>query len=364
MSLLFQPFQIGRLRLRNRFVRSATHDYLGQPDGTVSERQVALYRELAEGGVGLIISGHAYVEHPLGRASVNQNAVYADRFVPGLRRLADAAHAGGAALVLQVSHAGRQTPQDWPAGLVPVAPSAVPEVGASLCPRELTEAEIWSLVESFAQAMGRARAAGCDGVQLHLAHGYLLAAFLSPYTNRRTDGWGGSPEGRCRILGEILARGRKAVGPDFPVLVKLNTTDGGSGAGRLSLAEAVDAARALVAWGVDAVEVSGGQRENRSVMSRPAILAPEQEAYFADAARAIKAAVDVPVILVGGLRSRAVMEAVVSSGTADLVALSRPLVLEPDLVNRLQAGQPQAACVSCNACFDPAGLACRKPEGL
>ncbi|MFA5027004.1 MAG: NADH:flavin oxidoreductase [Candidatus Methylomirabilota bacterium] len=361
MSVLFQPVTVGGMRLRNRFVRSATQDYLGHPDGTVSERQVALYRELAAGGVGLIVSGHVYVEHPLGRASVNQNAIHDDRFVAGICRLAEAVHAGGAALVLQISHAGRQIPQDWPDGLVPVAPSAVREGRTGRTPRALTEEEIWSLIDAFAAAMGRARAAGCDGVQLHVAHGYLLSAFLSPHTNRRTDAWGGSLENRCRILREILARGRRAVGEAYPVLVKLNSTDGFPGENVLTQSDATAAASLLAGWGVNAIEVSGGHREARGVMSRPKVLSPEQEAYFAEAARAVKAAAGVPVILVGGLRSLAVMERVVADGAADLVALSRPLVCESDLVNRLRAGQAKAACVSCNACFNPDGLRCRRP---
>jgi 2,4-dienoyl-CoA reductase-like NADH-dependent reductase (Old Yellow Enzyme family) len=362
MSVLFQPVTIGTLQLKNRFVRSATQDYLGHPDGAISKSELTLYQELAAGGVGLILTGHAYVQHPLGRASVNQNAIYDDRFIPGYRRLAEAVHAEGAALVLQVSHAGRQTPQDWPGALESVAPSAIPDGSTGRTSRALTEEEIWSLVDAYAAAMGRAKAAGCDGVQLHVAHGYLLSAFLSPYTNRRTDAWGGSVANRGRILQEILVRGRQLVGATYPVLVKLNTTDGIAGPGTLTLPEVVTIARHLVAWGVDAIEVSGGHREFKGVMSRPKILTPAHEAYFAPAARAVKAAVDVPVLLVGGLRSRAVMEAVVTDGTADLVALCRPLICEPDLVRRFAAGQATASCVSCNACFNPAGLKCWRPD--
>lgn len=244
-------------------------------------------------------------------------------------------------------------------GQVPVAPSAVRDGSTDLTPRALTEEEIWSLIDAHAAAMGRAKAAGCDGVQIHIAHGYLLSCFLSPYTNRRTDRWGGSLENRCRILQEIMARGRRAVGDKYPVLVKLNSTDGFAGDGYLTLPDAVAAARALAAWGACAIEVSGGHRETRGVILRPGILRREQEAYFTEGARAVKAAVDVPVILVGGLRSLAVMEEAVASGAADLVALLRPFVREPDLVNRLQKGQAKSACVSCNACANPTGLKCR-----
>lgn len=136
---------VGGLQLKNRFVRSATNDYLGRSDGAISEQQMALYRELASGGVGLIVTGHAYVQHPLVRASVNQNAIYDGRFIEGYRRLADAMHREGVALVLRISHAGRKTPQDWPADQVPVAPSAVREGQTGRTPRALTDDEIWSL---------------------------------------------------------------------------------------------------------------------------------------------------------------------------------------------------------------------------
>lgn len=364
MSVLFEPVSIGGLRVKNRFVRSATNDYMGGPDGEITDREVALYGALAAGDAGLIISGHAYVQHPLGRASVGQNALYDDGFVAGYRRAAEAAHAYGAAFVVQVSHAGRQTPQDWPAGVAPVAPSPVTDNSSGLTPRALTEEEIWSLVDAFAAAVGRVKAAGCDGAQIHVAHGYLLSSFISPYTNRRTDQWGGSQENRSRILGEIMQRARKAVGKDFPILAKLNSTDGLPGAGCLTLQDAVAAARALAGWGITAIEVSGGIREAKGVMSAPGIARPEQEGYFAPAAKAVKAAVSVPVILVGGFRSLDVMERAVKDGAADLVALSRPLIREPDLVKKFRTGQAaKATCVSCNACFNPAvGLKCWLPD--
>jgi 2,4-dienoyl-CoA reductase-like NADH-dependent reductase (Old Yellow Enzyme family) len=142
MNVLFEPVTVGGLHLKNRFVRSATHDYLGRPDGSISAPQVELYRDLALGEIGLIITGHAYVQHPLGRASVNQNAIYDDRFIDGCRSLVDVVHSEGAALVLQISHAGRQTPQDWPDDQTPLAPSTVREGQTGRTPRALTDEEI------------------------------------------------------------------------------------------------------------------------------------------------------------------------------------------------------------------------------
>lgn len=363
MSVLFEPIAIGStgsMFVKNRFVRSATHDFMGNRDGTISDRELDLYKMLAANDVGLIITGQAYVQHPVGRATAGQNAIYDDSFIAGYRQLADIVHEHGAKLVLQVSHAGRQSVSALKDGVSPVAPSAVTDTSTGITPRALVEDEIWQWVDAFAAAMARAKSAGCDGVQLHIAHGYGLSQFISPYTNRRQDGWGGSVENRTRILREIMVRGRQLVGDEFPVLVKLNSTDGFDGPGYLSLEDVVYTAKLLDRLGVSAIEVSGGINESQQVTLPPSVARPEQEAGFSAAAKAVKAAVSVPVILVGGLRSLSVMESVVNSGICDLVALSRPLIEEPDLVVRFRNGQSKASCISCNACFNPRGIACRR----
>ncbi|NLW38991.1 MAG: NADH:flavin oxidoreductase [Peptococcaceae bacterium] len=360
--MLYEPFAIGAARsmvVKNRFVRSATHDFMGNMDGSLSDREFDLYRTLAAHDLGLIITGHSYVLHPEGRIRPGQNAIYDDSFIEGYRKLARIVHKYGAKLVLQISHAGRQvdtlTKEDnW----MPVAPSPVTNRVTGITPREMTEGEILQWIEAYAAAMARAKAAGCDGVQLHIAHGYGLSQFISPYTNRRRDRWGGSLENRTRILREIMSRGRRLVGDDFPVLAKLNTTDGFDGPEYLTLEDAVAVARILESCGVDAIEVSGGMKEAGDVMSRKDINSQEQEAYFKDAARAIKATVSIPVILVGGLRSLSVMESLVTSGVADIVSLCRPLIREPDLISRFRKGQAKSACRSCNACFNHGGIQC------
>ena len=357
MNSLFQPITIGSMTVKNRFVRSATQDYVGNPDGSISEQELALYEVLAKNEVGLIISAHTYVQHSLGRASVRQNALYSDEFIAGYQELAEVVHKHGSKLVVQLSHAGRQVSPDMK-DLTPVAPSVVTDSSIGVTPRAMTEVEILQLVDAFVQAMIRTKQAGADGVQLHIAHGYCLSQFISPYTNTRTDDWGGSIENRTRILKEIMLRGRQAVGADYPILVKLNSTDGKIGPEYLSLDDVLYTAKMLEVSGVSAIEVSGGIREFKNTMSAVGIKQPEQEAYFAAAAKAIKAAVKVPVILVGGLRSLAVMESVLSEQVADMVALSRPFVKEPDLIVKLKSGEAKVACVSCNACFNPQGLAC------
>lgn len=199
---------------------------------------------------------------------------------------------------------------------------------------------------------------------MHIAHGYGLSQFLSPYTNRRADGWGGSIENRIRILKEIILKGRQITGSDYPILVKLNSTDGFEGPGYLSPDDVIYTAKILESLGVAAIEVSGGIREARGSMSRPNITNPDQEAYFSEAARSIKAAVSIPVILVGGLRSFKVMESVIKDGVADLVALSRPFIREPDLVERFKSGQKKAVCVSCNGCFNIKGIRCNNKDNI
>lgn len=364
MSILFEPNSLGSMVVKNRFVRSATQDTLGNEDGSISEEEILLYRRLAENDVGLIITAHSYVQHPLGRGSIRQNGIFSDFLIEGYQRLADTVHPYGSKLVLQISHAGRQTAVDFPSGEQAIAPSAVMDSSTGMTPRAMTSIEIRQLIDAFVQAMVRAKRSGCDGVQLHIAHGYCLSQFLSPYTNRRTDEWGGSIENRTRILREIILRGKQLVGDDYPILVKLNSTDGFNGAGYLSLQDVLYTARLLERFGIAAIEVSGGIREAKSVMARPNIRQSEQEAYFAPAAKKIKSAVNIPIILVGGIRSFSVMENLITEQIADFISLSRPFVKEPDLVTRLRHNQTKVACVSCNACFNPNGLQCYYNGGM
>jgi 2,4-dienoyl-CoA reductase-like NADH-dependent reductase (Old Yellow Enzyme family) len=360
MSKLFEPFQIGPTTFRNRFVRSATQDWLTHSDGQVSDAQLALYEQLAAGGVGLIMTGHSYVSHPLGRAGNPQNGIYHDKFIEGYKKMTACVHQHDAKIFLQLAHAGRQTTPELTDGQMPVAPSDMFDENGQQTARALTVDEIERLAEDYEAAAMRAKRAGFDGVQIHMAHGYLLAQFLSPFTNHREDEYGGSSDKRIRLLCEITYRVKMAVGRQFPVFAKLNTTDGITAENQLSIEDVIYAATMIAEHGIDAIETSGGTiKENRLVMAKPGILKPEQEAYFAPAAKQIKAAIKVPVILVGGLRSTAVMESLIADGTADMISLSRPFVREADLVNKLAAGQPKVTCVSCNACFNPQGLKCR-----
>lgn len=356
--MLFEPIEISRLRLPNRFVRSATHEWLAKEDGTPTDAIGDLYEELARNSVGLIITGYSYV-NPSGRSSRYQQGVYDDRFIEPYRKITARVHKYDSKIALQVVHGGRQaavTPE-YP---VPMAPSAVMDSSSGKMPAAMTEQQILSTIEDFARAVRRAEAAGFDAVQLHAAHGFLLSSFISPYTNRRTDRWGGSVENRVRIIVEIIKRARKLVEKDYPIMVKLNATDGFEGYG-LDAPECVEIAKSVTSAGVCAIEVSGGIAEAGDVMSRRAVRAGVDEGYFREYARTIKAAVDVPVILVGGLRSMAVMEKMITRGYADMVALSRPFIREPDLVVKFRdRSVKEAECTSCNECFDEGGVRCNQ----
>jgi 2,4-dienoyl-CoA reductase-like NADH-dependent reductase (Old Yellow Enzyme family) len=216
----------------------------------------------------------------------------------------------------------------------------------------MTTEEIWATVKEFGAAARRAQEAGCDAVQIHGAHAYLLAEFLSPQSNRREDEWGGELENRLRLHKEIYRAIRAAVGPEFPVMIKLGVADGFSGG--LEFKQGLEAAEQLAGLGYDSIEVSQGLRgkDYTEAEFRPKIVKREHEAYFRNWCREVKAKVKVSVIMVGGLRSRDLMEDIISRGEADLLALSRPLIREPDLIASWDSGEERrAACISCNECF-------------
>ena len=339
MSLLFTPGKIGSLVLPNRLVRSATAERLAAPDGRPTPQLEQLYRTLARGGVGLIITGHLYV-HPSGKCHVEMTGIYADELIPALTALTDAVHQEGGRIAAQISHGGMQCSRDTVSETL--APSAIEASFLEGPARELQVHEIEELIQAYAQAARRAQEAGFDGVQVHGAHGYLISQFLTPYVNHRTDEWGGNLRGRMRFLERVCQAVRAQVGPRFPVFIKLGLVDGVEGG--LTLEESPQVVTALEEMGLDGVEVSGGVQSNSS-------RANPQEPYFRPLARAARAATRLPILLVGGLRSRDQMEEVLSSGDADFISLFRPLICEPGFPNRMRLGlQERSRCISGNRC--------------
>ena len=363
MSKLFEPSEINGLKLKNRFVRSATWEGMAADDGAFTPKLIDLMIMLAKGGVGLIITGHAYVQK-VGQAHVKQLGIHDDDMIPGLQKIADAIHANGAKTVCQLAHAGFFGNAKL-SGQTPIAPSIVE--GFAEGPRkEITKEDILDIIEAFATAAKRAQNAGFDGVQIHGAHGYLLSQFISPLFNHRTDEYGGPIENRARMALEVVQAIRESVGNNFPVLIKMNSkefVDGG-----LTTEDFVQAGKMLADAGIDAIEVSGGlpiKTTTRS--SQLGINKEEKEAYFQEEAKALRRQTDVPIILVGGNRSFHVVERLVEEGVADYISMSRPLIREPNLINRWKAGDfKKSACVSDNMCFQPAmegkGIYCLTEE--
>lgn len=356
MADIFVPWKIKDLELPNRLVRSATWEGMAQEDGTPTLETANFTAELAEGGVGLIITGYAFIT-PLGRGLPHQTGVHIDAMVGPLTRMSDAVHKSGGKVVMQIVHAGGQTKAEWTGGQ-PVGPSALVHPAFQEQVHELSQAEIVKIIEEFSLAAARVKAAGFDGVQLHGAHGYLINQFLSPATNLRTDEYGGSPEKRARFCLEVYQAVRQAVGPRFPVMIKLNSED--AMAGGLILAEAVKVAASLDSLGIDAIEVSGGVPAAGALSPSRAVTKPEEEGYFLANAQAIRNAVKCPVICVGGWRSRARIEAALDS--VEAVSMSRPLIRQPHLPNMWRDGLDQVAtCISCGQCFRlgmKGGVAC------
>lgn len=351
MTDLFDITQINTMTVNNRFVRSATWEGMADEEGAVTLELIDTVTRLAEGGVGLIISGHTFVL-PEGQAGPRQMGIYKDDLVDGLTSMTDAVHQAGGKMVAQLAHAGT-----FAAETLTRTPPHVVSVfdGLSKTPRhELTFSDIEHLVSAYVRAAERAKEAGFDGVQVHAAHGYLFSQFLSPVYNRRQDAYGGSIENRSRALCDTVAAVRQAVGPDFPVLVKINAQDDVEGG--LTLEDSVAAARLLVQAGIDAIEVSGGFLTSKTRSpSRLGINSPEKEACFQAGAAAFKQVLDIPVILVGGIRSLEKARELVSEGGADYISLCRPLIREPGLVNRWRNGDNRPAlCNSDNLCFRPA----------
>jgi len=378
MSILFEPTQLANLPIKNRFVCSATYEGTATETGIVTEKIIKRYRSLAEGDIGLIITGHMYV-HPTGRALKYQTGIYHDDMIPGLSQLVQAVHREGGKIVFQLSHAGRQTTKKS-IGQVPIGPSSKGRDPVYFFkPKRIEEEQIHEIIRAFAKAAGRAVQAGADGIQLHAAHGYLINQFLSPFFNTRNDAWGGSDENRFRFLKEIIIETKKELPGKMLLLVKLNANDYTPRQGITPLL-AKQYARWLSQLGIDALEISCGSAIYSFMnMCRGDVPVKElldglprwkkpvgklmltalkgkyhlQEGFNLEAAKIIKPVIEkIPLILVGGLRRLSYMEEILEKGDVDFISMSRPFIREPLLVKRFKEGKTEtASCFSCNKCL-------------
>jgi len=354
-SILFSQIKIGTIEIPNRFARAATHDFMASRNGGVTERQVSLFKNLAKGEVGLIITGHAYV-NPAGIASPYQTGVYSDHCIEGLSQITESVHKYPSRIFLQISHAGRQTKPKL-CGCTPLAPSSVYEPTFEVMPKEMGQEEIKSVIDDFIQSSRRAKEAGFDGVELHVAHGYLLSSFISPYTNRRKDQWGGTLTNRLRIVVEIIQGIKKLLGKEFPLIVKLNSSDFLPEG--LSIDESIEIAKILESEGTDGLEVSGGMAEAGRGSVWKGLRPEKEEGYFVNNAFKTKAQLSIPVFGLGGIRSFSVMEKIIEEGRADLISMSRPFIREPLLISKFRTGKiKKSECISCNKCFNLRGISC------
>lgn len=344
LSHLFSPMKIKSLELTNRVVMPPMGTNLGNPDGTVSEANLAYIKRRAKGGPGLIITEISAV-HPSGSAIANELGSYDDRFIPGLKKIADAVHAAGTKVALQLHHAGRESLYLLQAGKA-VAPSSIPSLIFRLTPREITRDEIQEIIAAFGAAARRGIEAGFDAVEVHGAHGYLLTQFLSSLCNKREDEYGGSLANRSRFIVEVLQEVRKAVGPDFPISLRLSVEecikDG------YTFEDIRPILPNLLKAGADMLHASLGTHGSPGgITSAP----PEYPAGFnVWRARKLKDAIGVPVIAVGRFSDPSLANDVIARGEADLVAFGRQYLADPDFLIKAREGRPEdiRKCISCN----------------
>lgn len=341
---LFSPIKIKSLELVNRAVMPPMGTNLGNPDGTVSEANLAYLRRRARGGAGLIITEIASV-HPSGSAIANELGAYDDRFIPGLKEIANVVHASGSKVALQLHHAGRESLYLLQQGKA-IAPSAIPSLIFRLPPREMTREEIQEIIAAFAAAARRGIEAGFDAVEVHGAHGYLLTQFLSALSNKRDDEYGGSLSNRSRFIIEVLQEVRKTVGLDFPISLRLSVEecikDG------YTVEDIQTILPNFVKAGADILHASLGTHGTPGgITSAPFEYPPGFNVWRA---KKIKETVNVPVIAVGRFTDPALADEVIARGEADLVAFGRQFLADPDFLIKAREGRPEdiRKCIACN----------------
>lgn len=371
MSILFSPFNLNKLKIKNRFIFSACEDNLPTEQGFVTDEIIKKDRRIAAGEVGLIISSHIAV-HPLGRTRKRELGIYSDDMIPGLKNLVEAVHSKGSKIIFELGHAGIQATEKA-IGQLPLGPSP------SNKNNEMNENQIQEAIIAFARGASRSIEAGADGIQLHAAHGYLINEFLSPYFNHRRDLWGGSEENRFRFLGSIVTEIKKILPEGVPLLIKLSSNDYTPEEG-VTPELAVSYAKRLAQLNIDGIEVScGTSLQSPWNMCRGDIPAKEisksfpearrpgveavlgkmagkfklQEGYNLEATKMIRPVIgNIPLFAVGGFRHVSSMEEAVKNGHTDFISMCRPFIKEPYLIKHIKEGKVKTvSCTSCNKCL-------------
>ena len=379
MSVLFEKTEFKGVALKNRLVRSATHEGMADKNGFPTESLFKLYGRLAQGGVGLIITGYTYVSRD-GKSHAMMG-IDTDEHISKYRDLVSHVHSNGAKIAMQINHCGRQTTKEMTTTRT-IAPSAVKDNMLLDKPRAMTEEDIETVIKNFGLASKRVRASNFDALQLHGAHGYLINQFLCPHTNRRKDKWGGSIENRLRLVKRIYNACRKQVGEDYPIFIKISAYDNMKHG--LKIEEGIIMAEMMAEMGFDGIEVSCGIGEDGGSTCRgdvpiDVILdefpnykksnpifkfilrhfgekivkpVPFSQSFNREAARIIKSKVSIPIFLVGGMIDPLAMEDVIEKGDADYISLSRALINNPKFPSKIRAGNREPSkCVHCNLCL-------------
>ena len=354
MKTLFEPVVVGGIRLKNRLIRSATFERPAVEGGSFAESLIPIYKNLAEGEIGAIITGMVGVDRSSCLFSETIKA-YDKEFISDLQTITELVHEYGCKIIVQLNHCGlRSTYLEEGERLL--APS-VWKISPDKTAEEMTHEDIAAVAESFANAVVQCRKAGADGVQIHCAHGYLLSQFLSSYFNKRQDEYGGDIDSRGRIVFDVYDAVRQHVGSDYPVWIKINCkdmTEGGTNA-----EEYLRFCMKLAERGINAIEVSGGIAVGLKSSPVP-IIKNGEEGYFATEAAALAEQIEASVISVCGYRTPSSMEEWLNKSRIEAISLSRPLISEPGLIKRWQAGdKSKARCISCNKCFRTGSFGCR-----
>ena len=389
-SILFSPIKIGKLTLAGRLIKTATAETCANAEGFANQAHIDFYLPMAKGGTPLIVTGNIYVGLD-GKSAPGQLGVDHDDKVPALASLVDAVHAHGSKIFAQLNHCGRQVVPRFAGTNDPVSASNVTELVTGTQPRPLQVDEIARLVKQYADAARRCQQAGFDGVQIHAANGYLQSQFLTPHTNRRTDDYGGGIEGRSKLLRDVVRAVKAGCGGDYPVMVKINGSDYLPLRNGLKTDDLVDIACLLEKEGVDAIEVTVGHYESGFPMVRGTFmrcmrnmvqgsmrqlpwvrrwafrlfwpilallfnaLFGRREGFNLAYASKFKAKLTIPVICVGGFRTRIIMEAAIEQGGCDIVSAGRAFIADPLLYRHLRDDEPGPQCVDCNACIGHLG---------
>nr|WP_326190669.1 NAD(P)/FAD-dependent oxidoreductase [uncultured Oscillibacter sp.] len=343
---LFEKGYIGGVEIRNRVAMTAMGNGLASWDGEASPELIRFYEDRARGGCGLIFTEFTRVDETSGACNPNQLCIATRKHVRSVQRMAERVHRHGARIFVQLHHGGREAPPALNDGKQPMGPSAILNKVNGLVSTEMTKEEIGYIIKKFVAAAVNCQKAGIDGVELHAAHGYLLGSFISPYTNKRTDEYGGSAQNRCRIVTEIINGIRTACGR-YPICVRINGSDFVEGG--ITLDYAVEVAKTLEAAGADALNISCAVYETVPNMIEPNYY---EEGWRKELAKTVKAHVKIPVIAVNTIKFPATAEKLLEEGVSDFVGVSRGQMADPEWVNKARAGREDLIrkCMGCMQC--------------